>query len=169
MERNADVEAQYSFKNRTPSRDLKSSRNRKRQVLNCFKHNILLFLLVLSLVVGIGMGAGLRNVTPSFTSRQIMYLRFPGDLLLNMLKLLILPLVVSSLISGLAALDTRTSGKMGLRAVVYYLTTTLLAVVLGIILTVTIRPGERGGDIDKAGGTKVVNPADTFLDLLRFV
>ena len=35
------------------------------------------------------------------------------------------------------------TGKIGLRTMVYYLSTTVLAVILGIVLAVTIRPGER--------------------------
>ena len=133
------------------------------------KKNILLILLIVSMLLGIALGAGLRFVEPKFDNRQIMYLRFPGDMLMNMLKMLILPLIVSSLISGLSSLDTRASGRMGLRAVVYYLTTTLVAVVLGIILTLTIQPGSRAGTPDASGESKVVHPADTFLDLLRYV
>ena len=88
---------------------------------------------------------------------------------MNMLKMLILPLIISSLISGLASLDARASGKMGLRAVIYYLTTTFLAVIVGIVLTVTIQPGKRGGEPDELteGEERIVNTADTFLDLLR--
>ena len=134
---------------------------------NVLRENILLIFLIVSMAIGIGLGAGLREVDPPFTKRQIMYLRFPGDLLMSILKMLILPLIVSSLISGLASLDTKSSGRMGLRAIVYYLTTTLAAVVLGIILTMTIQPGSRVGEIEKTGESKIVEPADTFLDLLR--
>lgn len=85
--------------------------------------------------------------------------------------MLIIPLIVSSLVSGLAGLDAKASGKMGLRAVVYYMTTTFIAVVLGIILVVSIKPGSRttvhdSGDSEK---TQSANIADSFLDLLRFV
>ena len=38
------------------------------------------------------------------------------------------------------------SGKVGLRAVAYYFTTTILAVILGIILVVSIHPGVSGQD-----------------------
>ena len=60
-----------------------------------------------------------------------MYLAFPGDLLMRMLKMMILPLIISSLIAGLANLDMGSSGRMGGRAVLYYMSTTLLAVILG--------------------------------------
>ena len=141
-----------------------------RKILRVMRKNLLLILLLMSLLVGIGLGAALRAVDPPFGIREIFYLRFPGDLLMNMLKMLILPLIVSSLISGLASLDARASGKMGLRAVVYYLTTTLLAVIIGIVLTIAIQPGKRGGDPAELGGgeERIVNTADTFLDLLRY-
>lgn len=60
-----------------------------------------------------------------------MFLGFPGELLMRMLKMMILPLIISSLIAGLANLDIGSSGRMGGRAVLYYMATTFLAVVLG--------------------------------------
>ncbi|XP_046361676.2 excitatory amino acid transporter 3-like [Haliotis rufescens] len=138
-----------------------------RRILRIFRKNLLIFLLILALCLGVGIGAALRTVEPKFDYRQLMYLKFPGDLLMNMLKMLILPLIVSSLISGLASLDTRSSGKMGGLAVAYYLITTFAAVVLGIILVVSIGPGYKGGDAKRSGSSKIVNTADTFLDLLR--
>lgn len=59
------------------------------------------------------------------------------------------------------------------RAILYYLTTTISAVVLGIILVTTIRPGVIGGDnsltankTDKVDQKRVYTP-DTLLDLIR--
>jgi Na+/H+-dicarboxylate symporter len=140
------------------------------KVRSILLNNLLIFLLILSLILGIGLGTALRTVQPPLKSRDIGYLRFPGDLLMNMLSFLIVPLIISSLISGLSSLDTRASGKIGLRAIIYYLTTTLAAVILGIVLSVTIQPGSRGGDPDdiiQGDGDRVVNTVDTFLDLIR--
>ncbi|KAL4235642.1 Excitatory amino acid transporter 3 [Mactra antiquata] len=143
----------------------------KTKVWTFLRKNILLIFLVLALGIGIGLGAELRTLDPPMSTRSIMYLRFPGDILMNMLSFLIVPLIISSLVSGLASLDSTASGKMGLRAVIYYLTTTFAAVVLGIVLTVSIQPG-RQGDSDESNNdteneNKVVNTADTFLDLIR--
>ena len=59
---------------------------------------------------------------------------------------------------------------MGIRAVVYYLTTTFLAVLLGIGLVVLIQPGTHDAtvDDDSTGAKKrPVNAVATFLNLIR--
>ena len=126
--------------------------------------NLLLILLISALAIGIGVGAAVRSA--NLDRRERMYFAFPGDLLMRMLKALIIPLVVSSLISGLAGLDARASGKLGLYAIIYYLTTTLLAVLLGILLVSTIKPGARTS-VEGSGTADAGNVADSFLDLIR--
>ena len=73
-----------------------------------------------------------------------MYVSYIGEIFLRMLKALILPLIVPSLITAVGSLDMSLSGKVGLRAVLYYFTTTIVAVILGIVLVVTIHPGVSG-------------------------
>lgn len=141
----------------------------RQRLLGALRSNLLVLLLIAALVLGIVLGVLLRMREEPYSTRELMYLRFPGELLMNMLKLLILPLIIASLISGLTSLDTRASGRMGARAVVYYLTTTLAAVILGIILVISISPGTRGDKPVTEGEFKEVEPADTFLDLLRLV
>lgn len=130
--------------------------------------NLLIILMVISVIVGVCLGIGLRSVWTPDEKRKLHYLRFPGDLLMNMLKMMIIPLIVSSMISSLAFLDSKSSGRMGARAIVYYLTTTLCAVIIGIVLVVTIRPGERGDKkIDKGGESKDADALDALFDLIR--
>lgn len=108
-----------------------------------------------------------KIASPEEKKTTLMLIGFAGELFMNMLKLLILPLIVASLICALASLDTSASGRVGRRALIYYMVTTLLAVVLGIALVSTIKPGSSG----KAGGeTKDTEPyrtLDAFLDLVR--
>jgi Na+/H+-dicarboxylate symporter len=63
-----------------------------------------------------------------------MYVKFIGNLFLQMLKGIIIPLVIPSLIVAVGSLDLSLSGKIGGRAIAYYMITTVLAVILGIIL-----------------------------------
>lgn len=70
--------------------------------------------------------------------------------------------------SGVAALDSRASGKMGMRAVVYYTTTTIIAVIIGIIMVLIIHPGKGSKDeFTKQQKIEQVSAADAFLDLIR--
>jgi solute carrier family 1 (high affinity glutamate transporter) protein 2 len=88
---------------------------------------------------------------------------------INILKMLILPLIVSSIISSLAQLNAQSSGKMGVRALIYYLGTTLIAAIIGIILVLVIRPGSRGRREEYHPDAKAVEARtiDTVLDLFR--
>jgi solute carrier family 1 (high affinity glutamate transporter) protein 2 len=80
-------------------------------------------------VFGFALGLSLRSA--HLSSETIMLISFPGDLLMRMLKMCILPLIVSSLITGVAVLDPKSSGRIGLYAICYYMTTTILAAILG--------------------------------------
>ena len=66
------------------------------------------------------------------------------------------------------SLDLSLSKKIGLRAVGYYMTTTVSAVILGIILVVSIHPGEgNADDITSAGEGRNVTTQDLMMDLIR--
>ncbi|KAF3828593.1 hypothetical protein GH733_004583 [Mirounga leonina] len=71
-------------------------------------------------------------------------------------------------LAGMAALDSKASGKMGMRAVVYYMTTTIIAVVIGIIIVIIIHPGKGTKEnMHREGKIVQVTAADAFLDLIR--
>uniref|UniRef100_A0A7N5KMU8 Amino acid transporter n=1 Tax=Ailuropoda melanoleuca TaxID=9646 RepID=A0A7N5KMU8_AILME len=77
-------------------------------------------------------------------------------------------LTVTAVIVGMAALDSKASGKMGMRAVVYYMTTTIIAVVIGIIVVIIIHPGKGTKEnMHREGKIVHVTAADAFLDLIR--
>eukprot|EP00064_Thunnus_orientalis_P002545 superscaffoldBa00000190_g2552 len=101
-------------------------------------------------------------------SGEVKYFQFPGELLMRMLKMLILPLVVSSLMSGLAALDAKCSSRLGLITVSYYLWTTFVAVIVGIIMVSIIHPGGAAQKEDSEdSGKPIMSSADALLDLIR--
>ncbi|XP_029906266.1 solute carrier family 1 member 7b [Myripristis murdjan] len=136
------------------------------RVKNVCKQNGLLILSVLAVVIGCLLGFFLR--TRRLTEQEVKYFQFPGELLMRMLKMLILPLVVSSLMSGLAALDAKCSSRLGLITVSYYLWTTFVAVVVGIIMVSIIHPGGAAQKEDSEdSGKPIMSSADALLDLIR--
>lgn len=74
-------------------------------------------------------------------------LKLGGEIFLRVLKMLVVPLVVASVMAGILGLgDVRKLGKPGLAAIGYYFATTVLAVLVGIILVNIMRPGAGGLD-----------------------
>ncbi|KAK5867646.1 hypothetical protein PBY51_012116 [Eleginops maclovinus] len=130
--------------------------------------NLLLTLTILGVILGAVFGCLLRVASPIHPD-IVMVIAFPGDILMRMLKMLILPLIISSLITGLAGLDAKSSGRLGTRAMVYYMTTTVIAAVLGVILVLVIHPGNPKLKENLGEGEKNddVSSLDAFFDLIR--
>ncbi|MCH8276800.1 MAG: dicarboxylate/amino acid:cation symporter [Bacteroidetes bacterium] len=65
-----------------------------------------------------------------------------GTIFLNLLKLIAVPLVLSSLITGVASLsDLKKLSRIGGRTIAIYIGTTLIALIIGLILVNTLQPG----------------------------
>ena len=80
----------------------------------------------------------LAFAAPSFAMR----FAIGGEIFLNLLTMMVVPLVVASVMSGIIGLgDVRKLGRPGGLAITYYVTTTVLAVLVGLILVNLIQPG----------------------------
>ncbi|XP_043985145.1 excitatory amino acid transporter 4 [Gambusia affinis] len=139
----------------------------RKSLKDFFRRNLFVLFTVASVALGVILGFALRP--HNLSMREIKYFSFPGELLMRMLKMLVLPLIVSSLVTGISSLDRRASGKMGVRAVVYYMVTTLIAVFIGIVIVMIIRPGKGSRDSPavKSGNIESIQATDAFLDLIR--
>ena len=131
-----------------------------------------MLLTVTGVLSGVALGFILRasRDTP-WTQREQIYVKFVGEIFLRMLKALILPLIVSSLVAAIGSLDLSLSGKIGARAISYYLVTTVCAVILGIVLVTTIRPGigaKKQEFDDDGASSRPTTTADTLMDLIRY-
>ncbi|XP_035508526.1 excitatory amino acid transporter 4 isoform X2 [Morone saxatilis] len=139
----------------------------RESITGFLKRNLFVLFTVAAVALGVILGFTLRPHNLSL--REIKYFAFPGELLMRMLQMLVLPLIVSSLVTGISSLDSKASGKMGMRAVVYYMVTTLIAVFIGIVIVIIIRPGKgsRDSPVANSGNIEPVQAADAFLDLIR--
>lgn len=84
-----------------------------------------------------GEAARVVMATPVFIG-----LRLAGDLFINGLKLITVPLVMSSIVLAVAGMGAMGGfGRLGVKALVYYMSTSLFAILLGLALVVVFRPG----------------------------
>lgn len=91
--------------------------------------------LILGVLAGLGLGQEGVDLAKTWIAPF-------GTIFMNMIKMMIVPLVFSSLVIGVCSLgDIKKIGRIGVKTVVYYLITTAFAIILGIALAVVIEPG----------------------------
>ena len=77
-----------------------------------------------------------------FTPDGVKYVAWMGDIFLRALKMVIIPLIFSSIISGVTSMgEGNNLGRMGLKTLSYYLATSTLAILTGLIIVNLIKPG----------------------------
>jgi solute carrier family 1 (neuronal/epithelial high affinity glutamate transporter), member 1 len=134
------------------------------------KKDSLTFWIVAAIALAVGISivipwlglAGLQPGTEAYEQRAELLgglfeaIAIGGDIFLMLLKMMVVPLVIVSVMQGILNLgDVRKLGRPGAAAIGYYLATTVIAVLTGLVLVNLIAPGE--SDIDMA---KVEQMAD---------
>jgi Na+/H+-dicarboxylate symporter len=95
---------------------------------------LLLISIVTAIVLGFIIGGWLPEVAIHFS--------IFGEIFLNILMMLVVPMVVLSMLVGISRLDNlRNLGSIGGKTLIYYMSTTAMSVVVGIILVNIIDPG----------------------------
>ena len=104
-----------------------------------FKTNLLsriLIGLVLGAIVGIVLGFFPGAIKPFVDNTK-----FFGDLFVRLLKMIVLPVILFSLIAGAASIAPSRLGRVGVKIMVYYLFTSALAVIIGLVFANIFKPG----------------------------
>ena len=81
-------------------------------VLKTLKSNALTIATLAGVLIGIIFGVSLRTREEDWSQREVMYVKFIGSLFLQMLKAIIIPLIIPSLIVAVGSLDLSLSGKL---------------------------------------------------------
>lgn len=93
-------------------------------------HTQILIAIILGVVVGLALG------------EKTSHLKVLGDIFIRLLKMIIIPLILASMVAGIVSLgDIRRLGRIGLKTFIYYTATTLLAVGVGLVLVNLLKPG----------------------------
>ncbi|KPK74289.1 MAG: hypothetical protein AMJ79_14565 [Phycisphaerae bacterium SM23_30] len=106
--------------------------------------------------IGMGLGVVFGLLVAALEARGLMlgpettptdaltsYIKPVGDLFINMIKMIIVPLVFASLLVGSASLsDIRKLGRIGGKTLLYFLITTVVALSFGLLIANTLQPGK---------------------------
>ncbi len=117
-------------------------------------------------IILIGMLAGvvLGALGGYFLGEQMLQIKFLGVIFLNALKLIVVPLIILSMIVGVTSLgDIRKLGRTAGKTLLYFLGTTTIAVLLGLILVNIIRPGVGAPMIGSAAPEMITDSAPMSL------
>ncbi|WP_300671401.1 cation:dicarboxylase symporter family transporter, partial [Desulfoluna sp.] len=115
----------------------------------------------MKIMIGLGLGivAGLVFQEKAILIKPI------GTLFINAIKMLIIPLIFSSLIVGMTSLkDSKQLGRIGLKTLAIYLVTTAFAVCIGLLVSTILQPG--AGMMIDMGQTVTAKAAPRFIDTL---
>lgn len=147
------------------------------------QHLWLQVLIGMALGIGFGVLIGPTGGLLSDSTAELVgnWVALPGRLFLTAVQFVVVPLVVASVIRGIAAGEsTQSLGKVGAYSVGFFLVTTLAAVVIGLVAAILIAPGQYlSGEMlnagDAAAATPVASPAklptlreipDVLIDML---
>lgn len=85
---------------------------------------------IIGVILGVIFGPGISWIQPI------------GTIFLNLLKMLIVPLIFSSLVVGVASIaDPKKLGRVAGKTIAYYLITTAFAIIIGLLLGNILQPG----------------------------
>jgi len=83
-----------------------------------------------------------KIIKSAYTNKAIFVVSWMGDIFMRLLKMIIIPLILSSLISGITNIGTGENlGRIGLKTFGYYIMTSLLAIVTGLFFVNVLKPG----------------------------
>jgi len=113
-------------------------------------HTQILIAIVVGVVVGVVLNghierahvAGEQIERADVVCKYAGSVKLIGDLFIRLLEMLIVPLIMASMVTGVVSIgNVRSLGRIGFRTFAYYLATTLLAVAVGLVLVNVIAPG----------------------------
>ena len=90
-----------------------------------------------------------------------------GDLFLRLLKMIVIPLIFISIIAGVCGVGQLSGvSQMGFRTLLYYMATSLVAILVGLLMANVIHPGDPGLVALSSQPEAVVTKAPSFMELI---
>ncbi|MFN6177930.1 MAG: dicarboxylate/amino acid:cation symporter [Flavobacteriales bacterium] len=137
------------------------------------KNNRLTIWILIAMVLGIAVGYAMHHGMELQSRKDVAEnLKLLTDIFLRLVKMIIAPLVFSTLVVGIAKLgDMKTVGRVGGRALLWFMSASLVSLLLGMLLVNVLKPGvglqlEASGDVaDVIGKTQAFTLKDFIAHL----
>ena len=115
--------------------------------------------ILIGMVLGVVVGQALHlSLDPTVIKESIApWLKLLSDIFLNLIKLLVAPLVLSTIVVGIAHMgDSTALGRIGFRAITWFITASLISIGLGLVMVNLFQPGVGAPIPDAAAAAKAV-------------
>ena len=125
--------------------------------------------IIICMVLGTVTGVIFHNLGYE-NNRIYTFIVLLGDIFIRLLKMIIVPLIFTSIIIGISSIKERSKiGRLGIKTFLYYVGTSLFAIIIGLTLANLIQPGIGAATIDQAGAfdTSKLNTSSSILDILK--
>jgi Na+/H+-dicarboxylate symporter len=119
----------------------------------------LTFYILIGMVLGVIVGQALNQLVPADVIKGSIapWFKLLSDIFLNLIKMLVAPLVLSTIVVGIAHMgDSAALGRIGVRALAWFITASLVSIGLGLILVNLFQPGVGAPIPDVAEAAKQV-------------
>ncbi|MFN5416711.1 MAG: dicarboxylate/amino acid:cation symporter [Flavobacteriia bacterium] len=106
------------------------------------KNNKLFIAIIVGLLLGIGLGAYIHYQMPQNVEGFSKNIKLLGTVFIRLVQMIIAPLVFSTLVVGIAKMgDMKMVGRVGLKAMGWFITASLVSLLLGMLLVNIMKPG----------------------------
>ena len=104
----------------------------------------------LKVIIGLFLGAGLGIlinqstgiVSESFSTWLANWLDLPGQLFMRLVQMIMIPLIFASIITGIVSNTSENLKTFGLRLLLYFVFTTAVGILIGLVITLIMKPGQ---------------------------
>lgn len=142
----------------------------KTGVMSWYFGTNLLVRIMIGLVSGALVGVFLGFGSPATVASYVYYTKFFGDLFINLLKMIVVPTIFFSLITGASSITPTQLGKVGVKTLMYYLITSVICITIGLLLGNIFQPGAGlnvvGDGIAQAKAAKELSFSQVLLDIV---
>lgn len=139
------------WKNKVPSKDIEQESFPRLLPMIHSLRGLIRSRLWLQILVGMSLGVAtglmlspesMALIDKDLALAAAAWFGLPGTVFLALIQMIVIPLVTSSIILGIAGGDIQTLRRVGIRVVPYFLMTTIFAVLIGVTVAYVINPGQ---------------------------